>query len=119
MSNQDQERRELATIYIVQDNGNINFRPAQVFGEKLVAVSKRDIPIYADPEIHEAEIAANLLKFNPIVDYLILVGDPVNILLAGHILLKKHKGFDCLKWDRQNRDYFEVHLGVKGYEHMI
>lgn len=53
-----------------------------------------------------------LQQFNPAKDFLLLTGDPVAIAIATLVLSCYTLSFNCLKYDRENRDYYEVQLAV-------
>ena len=69
------------------------------------------MPFYENPQNYQKKLEFNLDKFNPHIDYLLLTGDPLNIGLCVFIALSKHSKVDCLKWDRQRREYYVVRLG--------
>lgn len=73
-------------------------------------VCNRDCPVFGDANEHISKMRDKLKYFNPAQDYLVLVGDPVNIGLCVHEVLKKGKGVVLLKYDRQTKNYIPIKL---------
>lgn len=96
-------------VYITHDDGAKNLSPALKFGE-LRAIVTRNWPLYGNSEDHKAKIEKTLYNFDPGNDYLLLVGDPLNIAWAVAYLHARNTGFMCLKWDRQEKMYITVSL---------
>ncbi len=98
------------TIYIIQDNGNYNFSSLLTITNNIVVVCSRDYPVFGEADEHVSKIKDKLKYFNPTQDYLVLVGDPVNIGLCTHEVLKRGKGVMLLKYDRQTKNYIPIKL---------
>ena len=100
----------MKTIYIIQDSGDKNFSGLLTMTENIVVVCNRDCPIFGDANEHITKMRDKLKYFNPSQDYLVLVGDPVNIGLCTHEVLKRGKGVMLLKYDRQTKNYIPIKL---------
>ena len=100
----------MKTIYIIQDSGDKNFSSLLTITENIVVVCNRDCPVFGDADEHIAKMVDKLKYFNPSQDYLVLVGDPVNIGLCTHEVLKRGKGVVLLKYDRQTKNYIPIKL---------
>jgi hypothetical protein len=87
-------------IYIIQDDGKKNFTSLINITNDIIVLCERDCPIFGNIEAHIAKIKNKLMHFDTENDYLVLVGDPINIGVAMHEILKKGGG-KGLKWDRQ------------------
>lgn len=101
----------MSTAYIVQDSGK-NLTPVFDYADEIQIIAIRDCPIY-DPRMiksHKLRIEQALDNFDPKNDYVLLIGDPINIGLVVHIILDKKGGGRFLKWDRQNGKYNVINL---------
>ncbi len=96
-------------IYIVQDDGNKNFSPLLAMSNNIVILNGRDCPIIGGVDEHIKKMQDKIKYFEPEKDALVLVGDPINIGLAVHEMIKKGGG-TILKWDRQTRSYLPIKL---------
>lgn len=101
-------------VYVIQAPYLEKFRKAERYGD-LVSLIQRDV----FPDDVEERVAtmkgimtAILERFNPSVDFLLLTGDPVAIALAVMVITCRSTFIRCLKWDRENQDYYEVELSV-------
>ena len=48
-------------------------------------------------------------------DYLLLIGDPAIIALAGAVVSEMNRGkFKVLKWDRDEKRYYDIEIDLKG-----
>lgn len=106
----------MPTVYVTHDDGAKNLSPALKFGE-LKSVVTRNWPLYGDSGDHKRKIEETLDDFNFDTDWLLLVGDPLNIAWAVshlYIILTGNNKFEtpipCLKWDRQEKMYIAVKL---------
>lgn len=101
-------------VYVVQGNDLGKFRKAERFGplEPLIILD-----VYPDnveervPVIREI-LHRKLKNFNPGKDFLLVSGDPVAIALSVMILMLNTTTIPCLKWDRENQEYYVVPLEV-------
>jgi hypothetical protein len=97
----------MGKVYITQEAVGRNFLPAQHFGElKLLFPSSAQIVFTAAPVLHKLE--TELAGFSD-KDYLLLSGDPLIMALAVVVALESNRGCArCLKWDKQEKTYYEV-----------
>jgi hypothetical protein len=100
----------MKTIYIIQDSGQHNFSSLYTITENIVVICNRDCPLFGNEGEHIEGIKEKLKYFNPAQDFLVLVGDPVNIALCVHEVLQKGKGVVLLKYDRQAKTYIPIKL---------
>ena len=101
-------------VFIVQDSGRFKFTKALRFGE-LVPLIERDV--FPDDVEERVVTVRNIMKaklstFNPVKDFLLLAGDPIAIVIATMVLTCVTLNIRCLKYDRENQDYYEVQLSV-------
>lgn len=85
---------------------NHNVAPATGFGE-IEIVARHNYPRFGDSSEHTKSIRDVVRNFNNNEDYLLIVGDPINIGYIIHILLEKGP-FQCLKWDNLAGKYIPV-----------
>lgn len=96
-------------IYIIQDDGKKNFASLMSITNDIVVLCDRDCPVFGNMDDHIAKLKNKLMHFNPGSDYLVLVGDPINIGIAMHEIMKKGGG-TMLKWDRQTKGYIPIKI---------
>ena len=100
------------TVYVLQEMGR-NIRSAEKFGDlKVVLPDNRQIVLSAGPV--SFKIQQELKDFND-NDYLLLMGDPAIIAVAGAIAAKNNNGkFKVLKWDRDEKKYYDIEIDLRG-----
>jgi hypothetical protein len=92
-------------VFVVEDSGH-NYSDALRFGE-IQILCNEDYPftiISAQKEI-KTQLSKALRDFNPQIDRLLLLGDPVLIGLCFVILSTQTRAVPILKWDRRKRAY--------------
>lgn len=94
----------MAKVYVVQRTEH-NFVPATDFGD-IEFVALVNYPKFENPVKHVEFMKSKLADFGP-ADYLLIVGDPLNIGVAMAILSKKGP-FAALKWDNMSNKYVPV-----------
>jgi len=100
------------TVYVLQEMGR-NIRSAEKFGElKVILPDNKQIVLSSGPLtfklIHE------LKDFND-KDYLLLMGDPAIIAIAGAVVSEINGGrFKVLKWDRDEKKYYDIEIDLRG-----
>lgn len=108
------------TVYIVQATdievaGNFGkFSKASRYGD-LVPLMQRDaFPDNADERIMDMRevMRAKLKAFNPLRDYVLLTGDPLAIAMCILTLSCFTLAIQCLKWDRDEQDYYPVLVSI-------
>ena len=97
----------MSKVFITQENSNFNYVPAEDFGT-LVFMTSLEFSKHKDSQINKnilATIKAQIDKFNPKTDYVLLSGSPV-VNGAVFLALGEKFGFseeiNILKWS--NRD---------------
>lgn len=101
-------------VYIVQDNGSRDFSKAEKFGN-LVPMIERDI--FPDDTDERTQAIYNIIRkklvdFRPLYDSVLLTGDPVALVVTGMELQRRFPDdmIRLLKYDRENKEYYLVHL---------
>lgn len=94
----------MAKVFVVQRTEH-NFVPATDFGE-IEFVALVNYPKFENPQKHIDFMKSKLETFGP-ADYLLVVGDPLNIGVAMAILAKRG-AFTVLKWDGIANKYVPV-----------
>ena len=100
------------TVYVLQEMGR-NIRSAEKFGDlKVVLPDNKQIVLSSGPLTFKLKHA--LKDFND-DDYLLLMGDPAIIALAGAVASDVNGGkFKVLKWDRDEKKYYDIEIDLKG-----
>lgn len=101
--------------FIVQDSG-FNFSSLLKLTDKIVTVTSRDYPLFGDATEHIEKIRQVIKHFNIDRDYLVPSGDPLNIAIVFHEILKKGGRINCQKWDRQSGVYVPVKIKLNEKE---
>ena len=96
----------MAKVFVVQRTEH-NFVPATDFGD-IEFVALVNYPKFENPAKHIDFMKSKLADFGP-TDYLLVVGDPLNIGVAMAILAKRGP-FDVLKWDNMSNKYVPVSI---------
>ena len=100
------------TVYALQEMGR-NIRSAEKFGDlKVVLPDNKQIVLSSGPLTFK--LRHELKDFND-NDYLLLMGDPAIIALAGAIASEMNRGkFKILKWDRDEKKYYDIEIDLRG-----
>ncbi len=100
------------TVYILQEMGR-NVRSAEKFGDlKVVLPDNRQIVLSSGPLTFKLQ--QELKDFND-EDYLLLMGDPAIIAVAGAVVSDVNGGrFKVLKWDRDEKRYYDIEIDLRG-----
>jgi len=110
----------MSKVFITQENKN-NFSSAKSYGDISFIVS-------SDFNVHQADSDNNIKTinrikrladmYNPKEDYIIPTGDPIIIGIVFFKLLSKHGVINCLKYDRQTKDYNLVKIDYDILKHL-
>ena len=100
------------TVYVLQEMGR-NIRSAEKFGDlKVVLPDNRQIVLSSGPLTFK--LRHELKDFND-DDYLLLMGDPAIIAVAGAVVSDVNGGkFKVLKWDRDEKRYYDIEIDLRG-----
>ena len=100
------------TVYVLQEMGR-NIRSAEKFGDlKVVLPDNRQIVLSSGPLTFK--LRHELKDFND-KDYLLLMGDPAIIAVAGAVVSDINNGrFKVLKWDRDEKKYYDIEIDLRG-----
>ena len=100
------------TVYVLQEMGR-NIRSAEKFGDlKVVLPDNKQIVLSSGPLTFK--LKHTLKDFND-DDYLLLMGDPAIIAVAGAVVSDVNGGkFKVLKWDRDEKKYYDIEIDLKG-----
>lgn len=101
--------------YIVQDDPAKNFVKALDHVDQLVTILDRgsQVTFNAAPTVLKMRTALNKYRDG---DFIIAVGDPVAIGIACAVVASLNGGrVALLKWDRQERRYFQVAFDISPY----
>ncbi|MBV1952732.1 MAG: hypothetical protein KUG64_11130 [Cycloclasticus sp.] len=102
----------MSSIYVVQENNRISYRPAEAFGDIKFLTAREYSPTKGsliNEKILE-DIRKGLEDFDPKYDFLLLTGNPVMIGYVMHLCLKLEGYVKVLQWDRIASEYLEVHF---------
>ena len=100
------------TVYVLQEMGR-NTRSAEKFGDLKVGLpDNRQIVLSSGPLTFK--LKHELKDFND-NDYLLLMGDPAIIAVAGAVVSDVNGGrFKVLKWDRDEKKYYDIEIDLRG-----
>ena len=100
------------TVYVLQEMGR-NIRSAEKFGDlKVVLPDNKQIVLSSGPLTFK--LKHELKDFND-NDYLLLMGDPAIIAIAGAVVSDVNGGrFKVLKWDRDEKKYYDIEIDLRG-----
>ena len=99
-------------VFVVQEVPNRNVLPAQKYGELILCLPPGDVVLSAAPTLSRLR---KKLKDYKDGDYILTMGDPIAIALAGAIASDINNGnVQFLKWDRQERVYYPVKANIYG-----
>ena len=100
------------TVYVLQEMGR-NIRSAEKFGDlKVLLPDNRQIVLSSGPLTFK--LRQELKDFND-NDYLLLIGDPAIIAIAGAVVSDVNGGrFKILKWDRDEKLYYDIEIDLRG-----
>ena len=100
------------TVYIPQVM-DYNVRSAEKFGELKVMLPDNKQMILASGPL-TFKLNQELKDFSD-DDYLLLIGDPAIIAVAGAIASENNNGrFKVLKWDRNEMKYYDIEIDLRG-----
>ena len=100
------------TVYVLQEMGR-NIRSAEKFGDlKVCLPDNKQMVLSSSPLTFKLQ--QELRDFND-NDYLLLIGDPAIIAVAGAIAADINNGrFKVLKWDRNEMKYYDIEIDLRG-----
>ena len=99
------------TVYVLQEMGR-NIRSAEKFGDlKICLPDNKQMVLSSGPLTFKLQ--QELRDFND-NDYLLLIGDPAIIAVAGAIAADINNGrFKVLKWDRNEMKYYDIEIDLR------
>ena len=107
-------------VYLVQENPYVNVLSAEAYGEiEVLFDSGSQIMFSAQPAIRKVK---RKLKDFCDDDYLLMMGDPAAMVIAGCVAADINRGkFKILKWDKKEKRYYPVSINMneKGERIMI
>ena len=90
-------------VFVVQDSPGKNLLPARSFGDIRIMLTHRDL---TQGYVHvQQRLMQSLEDFDETKDYLLLIGDPIAMGLAIHMVLSDCGSVKLLKWIREKYDY--------------
>jgi len=100
------------TVYIPQVM-DYNVRSAEKFGDlKVMLPDNKQMILSSGPLTFKLKL--ELKDFND-NDYLLLMGDPAIIAVAGAVVSDVNGGkFKVLKWDRDEKRYYDIEIDLRG-----
>lgn len=85
-----------------------DFTPAKQFGELVILLSPQANPF--TPDLIKQELFQKLQTFHG-QDYLLLVGNPILMTMAGIVVSKVYQGpINFLQWSGRDRAYISVRM---------
>jgi len=97
-------------VYVVQEAPNRNLLPATTYGEIKILLPPGNVAYSSAPTVRR--LREGLKTFSD-HDYLLLMGDPAAIAIAGAVAADFNLGkVKMLKWDRQEQQYYVVDVDL-------
>lgn len=100
----------MSRVFVTEDSPH-NLAHALTYGE-LVILEQQDYPLFTDGRPVVQRLRNKLRDFNPALDYLLLVGDPILMALCFQIVSDTCSFIRVLKWDRQASRYVPVNINL-------
>lgn len=91
--------KSMRTVFVIQHVEGKNLAPARDYGEIQIILSGKESARVATEKLTEV-----FKRMRP-DDYVLLIGHPLNIAIAGHIVFTKHAVVNFLVWDRDHYRY--------------
>jgi len=99
------------TVFLVQENPYINVLSAQEYGD-IVLLFESGQQIMFSPQPAIKKLRRKLKDFCD-DDYLLMMGDPAAMVIAGCVASDVNRGkFKILKWDKKERRYYPVSINM-------
>jgi len=94
-------------VYVVHDQGRVNLLPAEEYGELKVCLNGR-FSHHMNKRVfgHLRESLRDITRD----DFLIPMGNPAYIAMAGGIIMEKLGSMKILQWDNQTQQYTVVEI---------
>ena len=101
----------MGKVFVIKDEGRFNLSGALKFGSEIISIFNKEIPVWSSSRPFVKQMESKLMSFNSEEDYILVVGDPVGINMAGAVLVDKgHRSYKLLKWDNRQKEYFPVEI---------
>lgn len=104
----------MSRVFVIQDNGTKDFRKARRYGALVPVLWGDAFPDNSKERVIEMQaiIRAKLRDMDPLVDCVLLTGDPVAIALTALVISERSLTVRFLKWDRENREYYLIPVSI-------
>lgn len=100
-------------VFVTQENPRLGILSAAKYGE-LIPLTSSFEQVHLSPEKTVMQIKRKLSGFND-DDYLLALGDPAIIGISFAIASNLNHGrVNLLKWDRQEKIYYDVRISLRG-----
>ena len=111
----DATRRTNAVVWVIQE-GNNDYAPAEKYGEVrfITRADLRSIPSSSVNEQAVADVAKFLEEYQPEIDYIVPVGNPMLIIYVSILVHKATPEHRYLKWDGRQADYVMFKINDEG-----
>lgn len=98
-------------VFVIQDDGSKNLNPVLQYSDEIVVLATKNFPTLSQEKIrtHVLYMKDKFREFDPDTDYIVAIGDPINIGIVTHFMMQRGGG-QILKWDRQTTTYSVIDL---------
>ncbi len=97
-------------VYVVQEARGRNLIPATMYGTIDILLPPGNVAFSSSPTIRRLRDKLRNFSDN---DYLLLMGDPAAIAMAGAVASDANRGkLKLLKWDKQEMAYYVVEVSL-------
>jgi len=97
----------MGKVFVVQENPNLDYGPAESYGEVVFITAEEFRPIAASirNDYILQDVRRKMHEFDPANDHLVLTGNPMIMGYAFHLALTMADSIKCLQWDRRSSEY--------------
>lgn len=102
-------------VFITQENPNLNYLPAEAFGE-IVFMTRGDLSPVRNSLNNEAlieELRGKVREFNAREDFIVISGSPVVAAVTFMLLRDRADTVNVLRWSNRDRVYQHLVISLK------
>lgn len=105
-----------AKVFVTQENPNLNYLPAEEFGEIVFLTRSEFSPIRNSLNNDRLldEIRSKLKEFRPKEDYIVISGSPVVAGIVFMLIREITETLNVLRWSNRDHVYQHLVISIKG-----
>lgn len=105
----------MSKVFITQENPNLNYLPAEAFGE-IVFMTRGDLSPVRNSLNNEAlidELRVKIREFDVKADFIVISGSPVVAAAVFMLLRERTETVNVLRWSNRDRVYQHLVISLK------